>query len=436
MQEFFWLVSGILEVYIFWDIFSCEFEERFEKKWYTFLYWGVAIILNTVVSLVAPAGWNTLSFIVMYIVAAFLFFRGDKRIKLVFFVMYLFIMMFTELLGSVVYAAFTGNYLNDGGEGSASVWMVISTLTILYKFIAAKIWVYICGKRRHRVEGKTFIMVMIFPMLSCVIGIILLEVFYFTSEKVQIYIVIAMLLLILMNMVVYYPFEKMAELLNEQREFELFRLKNDLEQNYYNRIEEIASKQRIYQHDVRQYMSALASLIAKDNSQEAQKLFEQMQIQVNDLEQVTYSRSGILNALLSEKENQAKRQGVILQLEVEPTVPLSFLKETDMIAMFGNLIDNAIRAAAQCKEEKEVTVRLFEPEGNFVLFIVENPYVGNLKKVGTRFISTKENKEAHGIGLVSVQGLAEKYGGILDLREEKGYFIATLSLAKDFYCEK
>ncbi|MGN0352580.1 MAG: sensor histidine kinase [Roseburia sp.] len=435
MQEFFLLVSGILEAYIFWDIFSCEFEKRFEKKWYVFLYWGIAIILNMVISLIAPRGWNTISFIVVYGTAAFLFFQGDKKIKLVFFVMYLFIMMFTELLGSVVYAAFTGDYLNSGGEGSRFVWMVVSTLTILYKFIAAKIWVYICGKRRHRVEGKTFMMVMIFPLVSCAIGIILLEVFYFTEEKVQIYIVIAMLLLILMNMVVYYPFEKMTELLNEQREFELFRLKNDLEQNHYNRIEELASKQRIYQHDVRQYMSAIASLIAKEENEEAKKIFEQMQIQVNELEQVTYSRSGILNALLNEKVNQAKGQGVLLQLEIEPTVPLSFLKETDMIAMFGNLIDNAIRAAAQCKGEKEVTIRLFEPEGNFILFIVENPYMGTLKKVGTRFISTKEDKEEHGIGLLSVQGLAEKYGGILDLREENGFFIATLSLAKDFYFE-
>lgn len=70
-----------------------------------------------------------------------------------------------------------------------------------------------------------------------------------------------------------------------------------------------------------------------------------------------------------------------------------------MIAMFGNLIDNAIRAASQC-EKKEVTVRLFEPEGNFVVFIVENPYAGVIKKSGARFLSTKENQEEHGIGLV------------------------------------
>lgn len=104
--------------------------------------------------------------------------------------------------------------------------------------------------------------------------------------------------------------------------------------------------------------------------------------------------------------------------------------------MFGNLIDNALRAAAQCQQGRKVSVRLFEPEGNFIFFVVENPYTGELSRAGGRFLSTKEEGGEHGIGLMSVRGLAKKYGGILDLQQEDGFFIATLSLSKGFYREK
>ena len=98
--------------------------------------------------------WTVISFLVIYSVATFLFFQGDKRIKLIFLIMFWFMMMFSELMGSIVYAIFKGKRFNTGVEDSEFVWIVMCLVTILYKLIIAKVWVHICGKRRHRVEGK------------------------------------------------------------------------------------------------------------------------------------------------------------------------------------------------------------------------------------------------------------------------------------------
>lgn len=226
----------------------------------------------------------------------------------------------------------TGNYLVNAMGDYGLGWVILYLKVMLYKILVTKLCVYMCGKRSHLLYGNTAFLILVIPIVSCILGFIFIKLFFCVPEKMQIYLVISVFLLLLVNVVVFYPFEKMSDLLNEQREMELFQLKNQLEESYYNRIEEIARKQQVYQHDMKQYMSAIATLLAKEQSQEAEKLFQQMQIQVNELEQKAYSGNGMLNALLSEKENQAKRQGVELLLEIEPGVPLSFLKDTDMIA--------------------------------------------------------------------------------------------------------
>lgn len=149
-----------------------------------------------------------------------------------------------------------------------------------------------------------------------------------------------------------------------------------------------------------------------------------------------YVRNRIANALLNEKENLALKENIHIDFQIEPEVELDCFEEIDIIAMFGNLIDNAVRAEKEWKEslsgsaeKSAVSIKLFETEGNFIMFVVENHFFRIDVKNG-RLASTKEVPGEHGLGLFNVRQLCEKYRGIFDMEIDGEIFVSSICLPK------
>lgn len=424
-------IMGVLDVYLFQEMFSNEFEFRYESVWSRRLYYCLLAVINSVIPMFITSRGIPVVCIISYGIAMLLLYQGNILAKLLLLVLQLFFGSFAEMLGVFEYAWLTGKEIRAEVGMDTLEWTLIVLEVSLIKVAFVKLLVHLHGKKKHMLEGKAVLLLLAFPVISCYLAGELFYLFIDSKANMRIKIVICMVLILILNMLVFYLIEKMSMLLLGRKEYELFKQKNDLERKYYSHLEKIEKRQRVYQHDMKHYVEAFSALLAKENSQEAKKLFEQMKQQIEELDTVIYTSNGILNALLEAKVQQAEKQQVCLQMEIEPTVRLTFLQETDMIAMFGNLIDNAIRAAASCRENREVVIRLFEPEGNFVLFMVENHYEEPVKKKGNIYFSTKE-EAGHGLGIASVRELAGKYGGILDLQDNRGVFVASLSLSKVF----
>lgn len=208
------------------------------------------------------------------------------------------------------------------------------------------------------------------------------------------------------------------------------------QKSYYDRLDQIEKIQSIYRHDTKHYLGVLAQLCSEKKTEEMEVLLRQMNSDLQKITPKTFSNSRIINALFNEKESTAQNAGVKIDFNVEINVDLSFVKDTDIISMFGNLIDNAVRAAIENREEDRwVYVQLFETEGNFIMFTVENKFSGEIIRTNEKYISTKKNEAGvHGLGLESSERLASKYGGFLDLDvdEVKKIWISSLSIQKNY----
>ena len=101
-------------------------------------------------------------------------------------------------------------------------------------------------------------------------------------------------------------------------------------------------------------------------------------------------------------------------VSVPETLPLS---DTDLAALLGNALDNAMEAAAQA-EDKTVTVRCKAQKGLFMLR-VENALAG---PVAADLATTKADKSAHGLGLPGMREIASRYGGTLEAGAKSGRF--------------
>ena len=73
--------------------------------------------------------------------------------------------------------------------------------------------------------------------------------------------------------------------------------------------------------------------------------------------------------------------------------------------MVSNLISNAYEAALK-SDEKKIKVQMYmQNDGSFIIIKIENSFSGD------RLLTTKKDGNIHGVGIESVEKVAEKYDG-------------------------
>ena len=94
------------------------------------------------------------------------------------------------------------------------------------------------------------------------------------------------------------------------------------------------------------------------------------------------------------------------------------------------LLENAIDACREVAGEKKITIR-GKADMGAVFFEITNTYNGNLSRSKTGgFLSTKD--AGRGIGLESVQQMANRFGGMLELDPQGNLFRASILLPEQF----
>jgi two-component system CitB family sensor kinase len=122
-------------------------------------------------------------------------------------------------------------------------------------------------------------------------------------------------------------------------------------------------------------------------------------------------------ALLLGKISQAAERGVEISIGEDTAAPDLTIPNRDLITILGNLIDNAVDAAAATEAPRRVSVSLCAgPEG--VRIRVSDSGTGispeHADQIFTRGWTTKQDA-GHGIGLALVRHSVERNGGTIDV---------------------
>ena len=106
---------------------------------------------------------------------------------------------------------------------------------------------------------------------------------------------------------------------------------------------------------------------------------------------------------------------------------ISFMNSTDVYALFGNLLDNAIESVLKEPDEEKRIISLLVSEKNGGTYIHMENYCGEPVTFENGFpVTTKNDKAYHGFGVRSIRYLADKYEGNLLMRMEKERFITDI----------
>ena len=132
-------------------------------------------------------------------------------------------------------------------------------------------------------------------------------------------------------------------------------------------------------------------------------------------------KMNIIRTVIEEKMKRAEGLGVDIRVEhdlkEEP-----YMKPADCVSIIANLLDNAIEAV-HGQEDKMGWINAYikADKGDFYC-LVENTYSGSLSVSDKNIITTKRDKENHGMGIKNVAETVRSYGKSISIQAEEGIF--------------
>ena len=344
-----------------------------------------------------------------------------------------------EMIEILVYKAGTGaaEYLPmaAGILSCFGVALVGAARCVLLFVSTRKIAGSYCGKQKGRM-GKEVVFYLL-PSVAGVLVSVLVRLLLITVtdgtpvllyEKYPVlYLIIPMIALVLLGAVVFSfrIYQDMVVLQEERAEKIVLENQTTQMQSSIVEMEHLYDGIRSVKHDMKNHMAVLQNLLRKkgaDEDEEIRQYFEGMCQSVEQIDSRVHTGNAVSDAVVGSKFRYAvkKVKGIRLDASKFMLTDAVTIKAYDMGVILNNGLDNAIEACIRMREkqpdaEAYIIIRSFRAK-NMYFIEIENSFDGSalLRKDSGLPISTKKDKEVHGIGLKNIRKCAVKYGGDLD----------------------
>lgn len=202
------------------------------------------------------------------------------------------------------------------------------------------------------------------------------------------------------------------------------------ELSYLEQLEEKEEKHGEFIHNINHYFVAIGELAREEHCDQIINLMKELNLNLMQNERTIYTSHRVVNAVLSEKAREALESEINFDVYVEPGIRFGDATDGDLVAMLGNLLDNALEAVKGCTGDKrKIVLRIYmEKEGRLCVVKLVNYFAEKPKRHKSGFISSKRDKGLHGIGIKSVENTVKKYNGYLQCLIDEEMFTAILVL--------
>lgn len=184
---------------------------------------------------------------------------------------------------------------------------------------------------------------------------------------------------------------------------------------YYKMLLEQNENQNILIHDIKKHLQTIDLLNEKKDFDKIKAYIHQL-LKSSDLKE--FSRlcdHEMLNAILSRYKRQCSNQKIDFIADIRNGTT-DFISDSDLTALFCNLLDNAVEAAAGIPGGYiEINIVRKKPTDYVVLSVINscrnNPFTAGSHSL----VTNKSNKKKHGFGMKSIQKAVAKYHGDIQM---------------------
>lgn len=260
--------------------------------------------------------------------------------------------------------------------------------------------------------------VMLIPLGSIIIG-------YYVAVGLDRKSLICSIILLLINVDIYYLYARLIEMFTDQRQKELIEKQNLAFQNQLDLMRQSQLKIRCLKHDMDNHIINMRELLDKGEYLKLQTYLNKAKDFIDTDERIIESGNEDIDSLLNYKLQNIQKLNVETHYDV--VVPGQMkINQFDLSIVVDNLIDNAIEALESLSydENKQLTISIRHMNG-YLKMLFGNTFDGIITK-GNK---TKKNDITnHGLGLKSVQMIVDKYNGFLKTNNQNKWYEVSVIL--------
>ena len=167
---------------------------------------------------------------------------------------------------------------------------------------------------------------------------------------------------------------------------------------------------RRLRHDMRHHMEAIVEYAKTSDTSAILAYIREYSTEISEAAVKRYSENRTINSILSAYSDKAGEGGVSFLVRCNVPKKLK-IREIDLIALLGNLLENALHGCQESGKEKqciEIHIRL---QNNRLIIVCNNTCSDKLKLSGS--LPTGKS-----IGISSIFSVCQKYDGDLDYKIE------------------
>lgn len=355
--------------------------------------------------------------IVMYFSFSLLFLNGPVLLKL-------WVSLITHIVLSMV--AVVSNVLICYliGYSPVDMIMVFNSVrvvsVIITKIILFVVYVIILKQRKNNpIHNRLWYMLIIIPIISVVSICWLMEV-ALKYEDVMGYILSGMLCAVASNIIIYYFYTVISKEYDNRLKVSLLEQQNENAKRQISESDAFVKQMKTLRHDIKNHLLTIDGYIGRGCSDDARKFIKELNGDyVPNVHSMIETENIAFDAIVNAKLAICNQKGIFMEIKVKQGAIDNF-DAVDTGVLFGNLIDNAIDASENT-EAKHICIEI-QQKGNYLSVLISNSINSSVLESNEKLISTKSDKDFHGIGLKSVHGIVKKYDGTIDFFEENGEF--------------
>lgn len=227
------------------------------------------------------------------------------------------------------------------------------------------------------------------------------------------FIFINMVLIFIICIILIYIFNKIVNVMTENARQKILIKQSEYYEKQIEADRKHINNTRKIKHDMKNHMYAINNMAKNNMSKDIITYTNDILGKIEGEKVYINTGNYLIDGILNVKFEEIKNQGIDFKYDVKIPEGIK-LPEFEVITILGNLLDNAIEGVKSIKDNRYIEVFISYKDSNLLIKIV-NTFDGLVIKDNKGFVSRKEEKVYHGIGLENVREQVEKSNGYMNI---------------------
>ena len=233
------------------------------------------------------------------------------------------------------------------------------------------------------------------------------------------------LALVVVCVVFYLMFFSLCRSYHEKVQHTLMLQQYELQRAQFLEIQSANQELRELRHELKNYMFYMNYLIDQGDFDQLKAFFTDFYQKEHHMLYDVSSSASFLDAVLQQKVSHARAQGVDVSTQV--LLPEDAAQSSlDLCIVLSNLIDNAVEACRELPSPR-ISIRIKRIK-EYLSVVVENTAGRDVLRQNPLLLTSKREKELHGIGLRVIRQIVDRYDGSIQFESDDTSFKAMLMM--------